>query len=120
MMILPLTSAVSGDCAATDRANAANAKTAARRKPAAARHADRFLIVFLLVAERAVARIERSEIRGRSILMAALSPGFAGAQPGLRNGRACPVANAASPAGSPGNALPRQTTCRSGRTRMRS
>src|SRR5260370_33963740 len=93
MMILPLTSAVSGDCAATGRANAANAKTAAGRKPAAARHADRFLIVFLLVAERAVARIERSEIRGRSILMGAPPPGLPGAPPRTPHGTRWPRAH---------------------------
>src|SRR5262245_17110927 len=60
--ILPLTSAVSGDCAATGRANAANAKAAARRRPTAARPGDRFLIVSSLIIS--MPRRQRGQSRG--------------------------------------------------------
>src|SRR5262249_52426058 len=45
VMIVPLISAVSGDCAATGRTNATKANIAARHKPGIARCADRFFIV---------------------------------------------------------------------------
>src|SRR5215813_12423694 len=47
------------------------------------RHRDALPAVFLCPPPPSVARIERSEIRGRPINMATLSPGFADAQPGL-------------------------------------
>src|SRR5262252_9776033 len=64
VMILPLTRAVSGDCAATGGAKGRKAKRAARYRPATPRHADRHIVLSsLTIAEHY--RPPRATTRGR-------------------------------------------------------